>query len=219
MRTAKWIYWTIFIIGKNARICSQDAEQFLKEVEQFEAALAENPSDARNIFSLAQSYKEAGLWKEALELYEQCASIYGEKNEGFFSLYLAAIAKEALDFSGSEIITTYCAAHAMQPLRAEPLYHLAVHYRQRKNPLMGYLVARFALSLPALSEAMAREIGVYEYALLLEYALCAYLIGAQEAAASAAQQLVDKSDLPKEVRSCAEEILFKVMANSLNLSE
>lgn len=186
---------------------SRDIGRVFKDAELLEAALRENPSNSRNVFYLAQTYKDAGMWKEALEQYERRISMGKEGEEVFFSLYLSGIAKEILDFPANEIISAYCAAHEYQPFRAEPLYHLAIYYRKRKNYFMGYLITQFALNLPALPSYTARETSVYEYGLLLEFAVCAYCSGAYEEAVRAAQILFEKPNVPENVRIYAESLL------------
>ena len=65
---------------------SNDPDKYRKDAELLEEALAKDPTNARYVYYLAQSYRDAGLFTRAYEAYSQRAEMKGGDEEVFSSL-------------------------------------------------------------------------------------------------------------------------------------
>jgi glycosyltransferase involved in cell wall biosynthesis len=183
----------------------QDPEKALKDAQILERALQNEPENSRYVFYLAQSYSNAKNFPLALKYYEKRASMAGEEEEVFWSLYSIGCLDEILQKKPATIIEAYTAAYRMNPSRAEPLYRLAAYFQTIGAPLLGYLVAREAL--PLLSTPphfMKTQKEIYDFELLRKFAELASIAGSREEALSAYRELLSKKDLPSSIRKALE---------------
>jgi len=86
-------------------------------------------------------------------------------------------------------------------MHIEPLWQCAIIYREKGNVLLGYLLTKHALSLPRPKEALFVERMVYDYALLIEFANCALLLGKFQEGFDSCKELLANLNLPLEYRS------------------
>ena len=191
---------TMLIIGGGDRSC--DPKKFEKDAKILEKALKEDPTNARNVFYLAQSYKDAGKLKKAIEVYEKRVAMGGWEQEVFWSLYQIAIIQETLKMPEDIINKSYTKAYQFRPCRVEPLFRLSSYYRRKENYLMGYLFAQFALNMKQPNDPLFVESWIYQHGLLLEYSICSYWIGRYDESLQSSKQLLAMKDLPENVREC-----------------
>jgi len=188
------------IIGGGDRSC--DPKKFEKDAQILEAALKEDPSCARNVFYLAQSYRDAEKPDLALKNYERRVAMGGWDQEVFWSHYQIALLHERINSSEDTISKSYMKAFEFRPSRIEPLYRLSNYYRRKGNYWMGYLVSQFGLNIKPSSDFLFLEKWAYDYGLLLEYSICAYWIGRYEEAYKASKQILSQQDLPSNIQDC-----------------
>ncbi len=193
------------IVGGGDR--SHDPKKFLKDAALLEKALEKDPTSGRNVFYLAQSYRDAGNLELALKNYERRVAMGGWDQEVFWSMYEIAILNENLNKPEDVVARSYSKAYTFRPVRAEPLYRLANYYRRQENYLMGYLLARFGLTTPIPNDSLFVESWIYDYGLLLEFSICSYWIGRYSESYNASHMLLNKTDLPSNIRECVENNL------------
>lgn len=196
---------TMVIVGGGDR--SNDPKKFEKDAEVLENALQKDPASTRNVFYLAQSYRDAGQLESALKNYERRVAMGGWEQEVFWSLYQIAVLQETLELPEDIVSKSYSNAFNYRPSRIEPLYGLSSYYRRNGNNLMGFLVARHGLDIEPSDDPLFVETWIYEYGLLLEYSINAYWIGNYEEAFLASNTLLRMKDLPENVRECVERNL------------
>jgi hypothetical protein len=112
----------------------------------------QDPSNARTLFYLAQTFDclndliNARLW------YEKRISTLGWPEETFMASYRLAQVLERLasvgECSWDEAHTEYLRAFSMRPTRAEPLVLLAEHYWNVGNYPLCYLFSHVAVQIP-----------------------------------------------------------------------
>jgi len=193
------------ILGGGGR--SDDPEKFLKDAKLLEAALINDPMNARYTFYLAQSYRDAKVPELALKYYEERVALWGWDQEVFWSLYEIAQLQEALHFPYEVIEESYLKAFQYRPTRSEPLYRLAEYYRRNENYFLGYLVAKHGLEIPQSSDLLFVESWIYEYGLLLEFSICSYWIGKYEESFQACIKLLTNDLLPRHITECVQKNL------------
>ena len=101
-----------------------------RDIALLEKALAEDPGDARSLFYLAQSLRDAGRLDEAVDAYRRRVAAGGFDEETWYALYALGLCHAARGEEGP-FLSCLLEAHARRPARAEPLLALARHYRER----------------------------------------------------------------------------------------
>jgi hypothetical protein len=113
---------TYVVIGGGAR--NLDPEKYKLDAKILETALIGEPDNTRYAFYLAQSYRDAGMLSEAIEAYEDRASMGGWDEEVYVSLLESAKCKERAHYPSADVKASYWRAHSYRPTRAEALWHL-----------------------------------------------------------------------------------------------
>ena len=124
----------------------------------------------------------------------------GHQEEVFYSMFMVGVLQEVLQLEPEIFINSYCNAFLYRPSRIEPLFGLAGYFIKTKNYLLGYLIARFALSISRSSDLLFVHFRIYEYEMLIQFAECALQIGRMDEASSAMEKLLTKKSLPAEMR-------------------
>lgn len=179
---------------------SQDLRKYAKDAQILEDALRKDPTNTRYAFYLAQSYWNAGDHELALQWYLKRAGMGGWDQEIFWSLYQAAKLQEILGKPSHMIIKGYENAYQARQSRAEPLYYLANYYLNQNDPLLGYTVAKHALSLPLSQDNVFVETWIYKYGLWLTLANCSFELKMYKEAEEACLKALADKDLPLEIQ-------------------
>ena len=157
---------------------SLDPDRYRRDAEILERALLDEPRNERSWFYLGQSYFDAGNYAESRRAYAQRATMGGWGEEVFYSLLRVGQCEQALEAPDEPIIAAFLRAYEARPTRAEPLYHLARHFRIRGRHDAAYIFARRAAAI-AYPEADGLFINadVYRFGALDELGLAAYYSG------------------------------------------
>lgn len=185
---------------------SKDPQKFQKDAIALEAAIEKEPQNARYVFYLAQSYRDAEDYERALKNYEKRVSMEGWEQEVFWSLLQIAMIQELLEKPSESITNSYYKAYLYRPMRAESLFRLSSYFRKKGDYFSGYLTARQGLTIPLSDDALFVEKWIYDYGLLLEYSICAYWLGKYQDAQLASYLLLAKN-IPDNVRDCVKQNL------------
>lgn len=185
---------------------SQDPEKYVKDAHMLEKELQQNPSDSRAAFYLAQSYLGAKDYPSALRCYTARAEMDGAPEETFYSMYCAGWLKMVLKMPSEHCVISLCKAYQFRPTRVEPLYALALHYIERKNFFLAYLIAKFAISIP-LPVDLFVEAWMYEWGILTQYFQCSLELQKMDEAFGALKKLLANPNLPESSRSILENYL------------
>ncbi len=163
-----------------------------------EKAVQKNPENDRYLFYLGQEYFALQQFQPARDCFEKRASMKSQnEEETFLTLdYLGQI-KEFLG-EPDLALCYYFQANAHRQTRAEPLLRCASMYRAQGNYLFGYLLTKYALSLPYPAQDTLVEEDIYDHKLLIEFANCSLLFGKFEEGLQACNQLLANPNLPKK---------------------
>jgi glycosyltransferase involved in cell wall biosynthesis len=171
---------------------SRDPKKFLKDAAILERMVSEDPNNGRHAFYLAISYLNAKEHATALKKFEKRVAMGGDGEEVFYSMMMIARLQEELKMDPEVFIDSYHQAYQFRPTRAEPLFYMACYYGQIKADLLGYLLSKYALSLPYPSDQRNVNVAIYEYELLIKLAAFSYELGYMDEACSAYEQLIEK---------------------------
>ena len=183
---------------------SQDPKKFLKDAAVLEKALVDDPTNTRYTFYLGQSYRDAEEYEKSIESYKKRIALGGWDQEIFWSMLQIAHAQKILDLDEKIFLRSYDDAYHYRPTRVEPLYYLSNYYRTMGNYAAGYLIAQIGLKLPVSSDILFLERYITDWALPLEYTICAYWCGDYAECIKSSKEILAKPDLSESVRQCAE---------------
>ncbi len=181
-------------LGGGAR--SRDPNKFLKDAAVLQKALEREPNNARYAFYLAQSWRDAGRFPDAVTAYRKRAEMGGWEEETWYSLYEVARLLEKTDASYDAVVAAYLRAYAFRPIRAESLTKLAGYLRQKKEWPTAFLFASTAVSTPRPADILFVDDAVYSWQALDEFAISAYWVGRYSASRDACQRLLSGGRLP-----------------------
>ena len=175
---------------------SRNPRKFHDDAAVFEEALEKEPDNARYVFYLAQSYRDAGEPQKALSAYQRRAGMPGWDEETWFALFQVARLKEVLRLPEAEVAHAYLYAYQGRPARAEPLLELARFHRERGNYAVGMLYARQAATIPRPADRLFVDEACYRWRALDELSITAFYTGDTEAGRTASRQLLADAAFP-----------------------
>ncbi len=180
------------------------AKRWRQDAELLERAIRQDPRNGRNVFYLAQTYRDLGELKLSIDLYRRRAAMGGWPQEVFYSLYQAGVLLARLgDWDAA--VPALLKAWKYRPTRIEPLHQLATGYRQRQDYPNAHRYATQALNKPEPPDILYVESWIYRWGALFEYSVSAYWTGEYAAALDACERLLRRDDLSPEYRSHAEQ--------------
>jgi len=153
---------------------------------------------ARYAFYLANTLRDSGQREAALRTYYWRAGLGHWRQEVFMSLLNAAMLMEAMGHLSKEVISTYEAATAICPTRAEALHGAARFCRRKGLYEKGYAFAMQGLTMAPPDDALFPEDWIYEYGLNDELAVCAYWTSRYAECRDVCDRLLGDGKLPAE---------------------
>lgn len=165
-----------------------------------ERALLDDPQNARHVFYLAQSYRDAEKLERAIAGYERRIDMGGWREEVWYSMLQVAVLEQRLRRDVPSVVAAYLRAYQYNPARAEPLCALAVLFRSTQDFALAELFARAAASKPAPDDLLFVDDDVYQWRALDELAIATYYTGKLEESAELNRQLLLGGKLPASER-------------------
>lgn len=178
--------------------------KYMADAAVLEAALKNEPDNARYVFYLAQSYRDAGELAKSIEVYESRASMPGWVEESWYSLYQLGILRERLGQEASRVVTAYLRAYEHRPTRAEPLYELARYHRERRQFALAHLFSSAAMQIPRPADILFLDDSIYDWRILDEYAVASYWVGGFGDSLKAVDRLLTEGKLAPTERARVE---------------
>ncbi|MET0553825.1 MAG: glycosyltransferase [Vicinamibacteria bacterium] len=176
---------------------ARDPLTYRRDALVLERALLDAPDDTRNVFYLAQSYRDAGDLEQALRAYRRRVELGGWPEEVWYSLYQIAQIEERRQKPWGEVMEHYLAAFRFMPDRAGPLYRIGMHYQsQGAYPLSHLFFARAQAIPPPGPQRLFVERAVYDYLLPIEHAVACYYVGEHAEAIATDNRLLASGALP-----------------------
>lgn len=177
---------------------SKDPDKYLKDAVVLAHALEKEPGNSRYRFFLAESLRWGGDLLHALAAYQELVASGGSPEEIYWSLYCIAKIQESLSEPKSTLIGSLCKAHQFRPERVEPLYELANIFSVKGFWLLTWLLSKHALPSPLSTDLLHVEKWIYDWGMLLHYAVSSAQLG--QASHDAFQKLLKNEKLPDEQR-------------------
>jgi glycosyltransferase involved in cell wall biosynthesis len=180
-------------------------KKYLADAALLETAVKSEPNNARYVFYLAQSYRDADELPRSVEVYERRAAMGGWAEEVWYSLFQVAVLRERLGHDSGTVVDNYLRAYQNRPTRAEPLCALARYYRERGQLHNAHLFSSVAAKLPRPDDILFMDDTVYDWRALDEYCVSSYWVGDPKDGLDAADRLLEEGKLPASERARIEE--------------
>lgn len=178
---------------------ARDPQTYRRDALLLEKALLDEPANARYVFYLAQSYRDAGDHELAIRHYRRRVEMGGWPEEVWYSLYQIAALRDRLRHPWPEAMEDYLAAHRAMPDRAGPLYRIGMHYQGLRQYATSHIFFAQAMRIPLpAGNRLFVERPIYDYLLPVEYAVACYYTGDHESAIETSNRLLQSALLPAE---------------------
>lgn len=178
------------------------ADKFERDIRLLSESIRDNPDNPRDVFYLAQSYKDLGSYPNALRWYRRRAQMAGFEEERWSALYQTAQMMEKLGGGWEAILAAYLEAYAARPTRLESLYQIARHYREAQQFEIGFtFAATWGAGFPYPTDKLFIDKPVYTWGMAYEYAYCALNTGRYLEAIRAFEYLETETTAPDWLHS------------------
>lgn len=175
--------------SKDPKKYSKDAELLLRAVKTEKDKFLLS----RYTFYLAQSYRDAGLYKQSLQYYQKRVPLGYWNEEIYISLLNIARLKEKFSYPENDIIQSYLSCYEYMPARLESMYELVKYYRLNEKYNLAYLIGSSCIyqNLKKYDGALFLENWIYEYGFYDEFSIVAYWSGNYSDAYHYAKKILD----------------------------
>jgi tetratricopeptide (TPR) repeat protein len=151
-------------------------DKFLRDIRLLEKGLEENPNNDRYTFYLANSYKDAGQFENAIKKYKKRIDLGGWQEEVWYSYYnLGKCYKETGNIT--KAINAWIDAYVFYPNRIENLYEIVNYYRTTGNNSLAYTyynLARYERDTKTNYDNLFLQKDIYDYKLEYELSIIGY---------------------------------------------
>jgi glycosyltransferase involved in cell wall biosynthesis len=161
------VQFTDYADGSNRK------NKFKRDIKLLLKALKKEPDNGRYVYYLAQSYRDAGQAELAASSYHRRMEMGGWDEEVWSARINYAHCLMALgDKDG--FIREMLAAYNFRPTRAETLYDLAKHYRDKGDQNTSLLFSVEGMKIPYPADLLFVTDHVYKTGLRDEFSICAF---------------------------------------------
>jgi tetratricopeptide (TPR) repeat protein len=152
------------------------ADKFERDVRLLLKGLEENPGNDRYTFYLANSYRDAGQFENAITRYKERIKLGGWNEEVWHSYYSIGKCYEHMsDFPNA--VSAWLDAYQFYPTRIENLYKIINYYRCKSEYILAYCfyeIARDELMKSNSNDHLFLEKEIYDFKLDYEFTVIAY---------------------------------------------
>jgi len=154
-------------------------DKFERDVCLLTKSVLADPENPRDLFYLAQSYKDLNRYSEAFYWYARRAKLEGFDEERWYAMYqqarMAMLLKEDWD---QKVLPLFLKAYAYRPARIEPIYEVVCHYRELGNYQMAFLFASiWGHDFPYPKDRLFINATIYNHLMPYEFAFAACQVG------------------------------------------
>ena len=190
------------IAGRRLSARNLDPQKYALDRDLLLAEVERDPEHAQSVFYLAQSYFDLGDFGNARKWYARRSEMGGPDEEVYYATYQIAASMAGSGASWPDVHDAYLRAWELRPTRAEPLYAIALHYREDQRYRLGYQYAKLAAEIPFPEQDQLFVLAdVYAWGATDEQAVCASWIDKHAEAFTLWRRLLARSDLPGDDRT------------------
>ncbi len=177
------------------------SNKFIQDISLLEKALSDdNLNDfmkSRYRFYLAQSYKDSGNLKKAVENYTIRSTMGFWREEEFISLYSVAKLELEMGRPPQEVLSLFLIAWNHSPHRLEALHEALKLCRLNGWSVLGYPLGKYALdNLQYPTESLFLESWIYDYGIIDEFSSIAFYSGHYDECEKCCNRLLEEKKIP-----------------------
>ncbi len=180
------------------------SEKYAKDALILEDALEKDPNNARYVFYLGQSWRDANQLEKALEAYRRRSTMQAWEEEGWYAQFQVARMLENLG-RRAEAIEAYLKSFERRAQRAEPLCDLARMHRELNAFHLAHLFSSRARDLKRPDDILFVDESVYRWRVLDEYSIACYWINDFAECLRVTELLLAEGRAPAEQRARIEK--------------
>lgn len=169
--------------------------KYLSDAAVLERVVSDDPRNARAVFYLAQSYRDAHQLEKSIEVYRRRVDLGGWAEEVWYSLYQVGEMQRMLG-RHHDATLALLEAFACRPSRAEALVSLAAINREQHCWPAALAFAAHALLLSIPDDRLFLDESAYTWRPLDEYSVASYWVGNHADALRASELLLKHPALP-----------------------
>lgn len=190
---------------------NDDPLKYSKDAQVLEEALKTEPNNSRYWFYLGQSYFDAKDFANARRAYAKRAEMGDWPEEAYYAQYRVGLCSIILGADDDIIISDMLKAFALRPSRAEAMYSLALHLRNKSQYAKAYPFALTAAQTPLpVQDSLFVHRLVYEYQAADELSISSFYTGRIHDCKRLCEQILPKKCVPdadrerimKNLKSC-----------------
>jgi tetratricopeptide (TPR) repeat protein len=169
--------WIIYHPGQGAKSHGVTSEQkYMRDANLLLEDLKLHPDNPRSQFYLAQSYKHAGHYSQALAAYLVRTRMKGWIEETYMAKLEVGRVSILLNAGDDTVTSAMLHAFNFHPTRAEPLYELARYFRLKKQYGKAYAFGKAALGITKPDDRLFVAQDIYDWKILDELGISSYYI-------------------------------------------
>lgn len=170
------------------------SDKFVRDARLLEEGLRQEPENVRYMFYLGQTYHSLGRFEDSIRMYKKRFKAGGWDEERWYSLYMIGQCYQSLERI-PEFEKYMLKAYEFRPSRAEPIYKLAKHFREKSQHYKSYHYIRIGKSIPMSKDSLFVETDVYSGLFQYEETICMYYMDKHsEGLQSSIEYLLTKHD-------------------------
>lgn len=177
---------------------SKNPNKYRDDALALEAEVAKDPTNARYVFYVGQSWRDAREWEKSIAWYERRVAMGGGQNPAEVPIAMFEIARalHQLKRPEKDVRTAYLQAYAADPRRAEPLCHLAMFCREQKDFALAWHFATMAAD-KQIPQGLFVDSKIYRWLAKDELAIALANLGRIDIAVQICTELLSVPGLPE----------------------
>lgn len=192
----------VLIMSGRFGLRSQDGDhiKYLKDALVFRKwrSKPENKNDRRSLFYEGNSWRDAGMIRNAYDCYIELGKYDdGFAEERYLALYNAGIIAQSLfpenPWRSTEILHK---AHEVRPIRLEAIYSIVKFHRQLGNNRAGWDLAKTVVNNPPVNEILWIDPDIYGWKLFDEAGVCAFHSNGRQEAKALFERALQSNRVP-----------------------
>jgi tetratricopeptide (TPR) repeat protein len=178
-------------------------DKYTRDIRLLLQGLVDNPDNDRYTFYLANSYRDAGQYQNAIDTYRKRIELGGWKEEVWFSYYAIGTCYNKLNDMPNAIFN-WLEGFQYYSERIENLYEIVHYYRlQGKNTLayQFYKIADTQRNIYTSTDHLFYQKDVYDYKLDYEFSIIGYYCNVdREHSIKSCMKVLNCSNVEKQIR-------------------
>ncbi len=181
---------------------SKNPKKYLLAARDLENALIEEPDNARYMFYLAESYRDADCLENALNAYLKRIRMGGWEEEILWSWLQVGHLRKTLCYPYEDVLHAYLRAHYQNPTRAEPIYFISELYNQHQDFSLAYDLIKQWSSLPSSDHhhPFFKLEWIEDYGIKFQLSMSSFYLHHYEESLDLHDQLLANPNLPQRLR-------------------